>query len=127
MKKMTAVILFFYKTGHFFKQKGAFFAELKVVVFHHLHLVILNLTRLGLCRIRLKMAAIVFDGQLSIWRLRSWSTGGVKNALVISHFIKFNPLFFQKKLIKNEKMVEVELLWSNKPLHKFNPLFFQKN
>ena len=33
---------------------------------------------------------IVFDVQLSIWRLRSCSTDGVKNALLISHFIKFS-------------------------------------
>ena len=39
---------------------------------------------------------IVFDVQLTIWRPRSCSTDGVKNALLISHFIKFNPLYFQK-------------------------------
>ena len=44
--------------------------------------------------------SMVFDVQLSAWRPRSCSTDGVKNALLISQFIKFNPLFFQKKLIK---------------------------
>ena len=43
---------------------------------------------------------LVFDVQLSIWCLRSCSTDGVKNALLISHFIKFNPLVFQKKINK---------------------------
>ena len=41
---------------------------------------------------------IVFDVQLLAWSLRSCSTDGVKNALLISHFIKFNPLFFEKNL-----------------------------
>ena len=40
---------------------------------------------------------LVFDVQLPIWRLRSCSTDVVKNALLISHFIKFNPQFFFKK------------------------------
>ena len=39
---------------------------------------------------------IVIDVQLSVWQPRSCSTDGIKNALLISHFIKFNPLFFQK-------------------------------
>ena len=41
-------------------------------------------------------AGIVFDVQLLAWSLRSCSTDGVKNALLISDFIKFNPLFFQR-------------------------------
>ena len=43
-----------------------------------------------------KKPSIVFDVQLSIWLLRSSSTDGVKNILLISHFIKFNPYFFKK-------------------------------
>ena len=58
---------------------------------------------------------MVFDVQMSAWSLRSCSTDGVKNALLISHFIKFNPLFFQKIkiiiIIMNEKMMEIELFW----------------
>ena len=46
----------------------------------------------------LKVTAIVFDVQLSIWQPRSCSTDGVKNVLFISLFIKFNPLFFQKQV-----------------------------
>ena len=48
-------------------------------------------------------AWIVFDVQLSIWQPRSCSTDAVKNVLLIIHFIKFNSLFFSKKLTKNWK------------------------
>ena len=58
-----------------------------------------------------RMALIVFDVQLSIWWPGNCITDGVRNALLISHFIKFNLLFFFFIYLKNEKMVEIELFW----------------
>ena len=46
---------------------------------------------------KLPLGPMVFDVQLLIWLPGNCSTNAVNNVLLISHFIKFNLLFFKKR------------------------------